>query len=268
MTGTLASLDGRILPTEEARIPVTDDGLLRGDGVFEVIRLYGGRPFALDEHLDRMARSAADLRLPFDVDAVRADVEALLGAAEPGDGALRLVLTRGGRRIALLEPMPELPADDRARARSPTRRRACSTGSSRSPTRRTCSRRGSRASRAPTRRCSSRRTAACSRRRRRRSSASLGGERCARRRSATTSSTRSRAARAARASPTSRSASLTLDELARAERGVPRLDARARCSRSHAIDGVALAAAPGPVSTDGRAAASRERIAAELAEPA
>lgn len=88
-------------------IPVTDEGLLRGDGVFEVIRLYGGRPFALDDHLTRMARSAANLRLPFDGDAMRAEVEALLEAAQPGDEKIRLVATRGGRRIAIIEPLPE-----------------------------------------------------------------------------------------------------------------------------------------------------------------
>ena len=74
----LAILDGTVLPVSEARIPVTDDGLLRGDAVFEVIRLYGGLPFALDDHLARMERSAHNLRLPFDPAAVRADVEALL----------------------------------------------------------------------------------------------------------------------------------------------------------------------------------------------
>ena len=88
-------------------IPVTDEGLLRGDGVFEVIRLYGGRPFALDEHLKRMTRSAANLRLPFDVEAMRSELEALLEAAQPGDEKVRLVGTRGGRRIAIIEPLPE-----------------------------------------------------------------------------------------------------------------------------------------------------------------
>src|SRR5436305_1631902 len=53
----LAVLDGAVLPVAEARIPVTDEGLLRGDGVFEVVRLYGGRPYALDEHLARMTQS-------------------------------------------------------------------------------------------------------------------------------------------------------------------------------------------------------------------
>jgi branched-chain amino acid aminotransferase len=99
----LASVDGEVMDAANARISVLDDGLLRGDGVFEVIRIYAGRPFALDEHLDRMGHSAASLRLPFDEDAVRADVDALLRAGGPIDYALRLVVTRGGRRIGLLE---------------------------------------------------------------------------------------------------------------------------------------------------------------------
>jgi len=106
----LASLDGRISPADEALIPVTDDGLLRGDGVFEVVRLYAGAPYALDEHLERMTGSAAALRLPFDAAQVRADVDALLAAADPGDAALRLVWTRGGHRLALIEQVPAFPA--------------------------------------------------------------------------------------------------------------------------------------------------------------
>ena len=54
----LASVDGRITPTAEATVPLKDDGLYRGDGAFEVIRLYAGKPFALTDHLDRLARSA------------------------------------------------------------------------------------------------------------------------------------------------------------------------------------------------------------------
>ncbi len=106
----LASLDGKVLPVAEARIPVTDEGLLRGDGVFEVMRVYGGRPYALADHIARMERSAANLRLPLDPEAVRADALALLDAAAPGDALLRLVVTRGGHRLALLEPLPEHPA--------------------------------------------------------------------------------------------------------------------------------------------------------------
>ena len=58
-----ASVDGAIAPTAETTIPLKDDGLYRGDGVFEVIRLYGGRPYALDAHLDRLERSAAAIEL-------------------------------------------------------------------------------------------------------------------------------------------------------------------------------------------------------------
>jgi branched-chain amino acid aminotransferase len=105
----LATIDGVVMDAANATVSVLDEGLLRGDGVFEVIRVYAGRPFALDEHLDRMARSAVSIRLPFDHDAVRADALALLTETGSADGALRLVVTRGGRRIAILHPLPVLP---------------------------------------------------------------------------------------------------------------------------------------------------------------
>jgi len=101
----LASVDGAISPTAEARIPVADDGLLRGDAVFEVIRLYAGRPFALDEHLDRLERSAAALSLDAQRDALQAEIATLVDSFGDDDGQLRLVVTRGGRRIALTEPL-------------------------------------------------------------------------------------------------------------------------------------------------------------------
>lgn len=106
----LASLDGTVLPTIEATVPVTDEGLLRGDGVFEVVRLYDGVPFAWDEHLERMTASAVNLRLGFDAIALDADVSALLAAASPGDCAMRCLATRGGRRIVLLEPLTPMSA--------------------------------------------------------------------------------------------------------------------------------------------------------------
>jgi branched-chain amino acid aminotransferase len=103
----LASVDGLIGPSEEARIPATDEGLTRGDGAFEVMRLYQGRPFALEDHLARLHRTCAGLRLPVDHDTVLGELQALLHAAGPADALLRIILTRGGHRIATIEPLPE-----------------------------------------------------------------------------------------------------------------------------------------------------------------
>ena len=109
-TPELACLGGVIAPAEETTIPVTDEGLLRGDGAFEVIRVYDGVPFALSAHLDRLERSVGNLRLAPGIDrgAFERDAASLL--AERGgsafDGCLRLVLTRGGRRLLITEPLP------------------------------------------------------------------------------------------------------------------------------------------------------------------
>jgi branched-chain amino acid aminotransferase len=85
--------------------------------VFEVVRVYDGRPFALARHLDRMEHSAANLRLGRDVPRAQLEDEAARLLAERGgagfDGLLRLVLTRGGRRLLLTEPLP--PAPEHAR---------------------------------------------------------------------------------------------------------------------------------------------------------
>src|SRR5579859_7494220 len=94
-----------------ATISVQDEGLLRGDGAFEVMRVYSGKPFAIDAHLQRLERSALNLRLPVDVEAVRADAARLLAHAGTGPDheLLRVVITRGGRRVLLTEPMVKSP---------------------------------------------------------------------------------------------------------------------------------------------------------------
>jgi branched-chain amino acid aminotransferase len=113
VSAELGCLDGVIAPASETFVPATDEGLLRGDGVFEVVRVYAGRPYALREHLDRMERSAERSRLGWDVPRaeLEADGPALLDArgGESFDGLLRIVLTRGGRRLLLTEPMPPSP---------------------------------------------------------------------------------------------------------------------------------------------------------------
>src|ERR671917_1936065 len=94
----LASVDGAIVATAEATVPLKDDGLYRGDGVFEVIRLYGGRPFELAAHLDRLERSAGAIELAVDRAGFEAEIAALLERNGDNDAQLRLLATRGGRR--------------------------------------------------------------------------------------------------------------------------------------------------------------------------
>jgi 4-amino-4-deoxychorismate lyase len=76
-----------------------DEALLRGRSVFETTRVYGGRPFLLDEHLDRFARSAVRLRLPPPdrAECIRL-TELVIGACAETDLALRLYWT--GRTLA------------------------------------------------------------------------------------------------------------------------------------------------------------------------
>lgn len=105
----LASVDGAIHPTAAATVGLKDDGLYRGDGAFEVIRLYAGKPFALVDHLDRLERSAAAIELSFDRAALEGEIGALLTQAGPVEGQMRLIVTRGGRRIAATEPIPPHP---------------------------------------------------------------------------------------------------------------------------------------------------------------
>jgi branched-chain amino acid aminotransferase len=103
----LCSVDGRIGPVAEATVSITDDGFLRGDGAFEMLKLYGGGPFGMTDHLDRLDRSAAGIFLEYDRSTFEREIDALISEHGKHDAALRLVLTRGGRRIAIIEQLPE-----------------------------------------------------------------------------------------------------------------------------------------------------------------
>src|SRR5947209_6154700 len=110
MSDDLVCLDGRLIPAVNAFIPVTDEGFLRGDGVFEVVRVYDGQAFALHQHLERLEQSAANLRLelPVDVAQIRSEAEDLLSERGGRDfnGLLRIVVTRHGHRLLMTEPLP------------------------------------------------------------------------------------------------------------------------------------------------------------------
>jgi branched-chain amino acid aminotransferase len=103
------SIDGVLCDARAATIPLYDDGLLRGDGAFAYLRCYAGRPFMLVEHLDRLARTCAILRLPCPRELLEEEISVLLAGAGPVFTDLRIVLTRGGRRIVFLEPYLDWP---------------------------------------------------------------------------------------------------------------------------------------------------------------
>jgi branched-chain amino acid aminotransferase len=99
MTGTVW-LDGAIMDATEAKVSVFDHGLTVGDGVFETIKVIGGRPFALRRHIERLHRSARGLGLdvPLGDRRLRAAIEDLLAAAPDGKAdmaRLRITVTGG-----------------------------------------------------------------------------------------------------------------------------------------------------------------------------
>lgn len=93
----LAILGRGVVPADTPVLRADDLGVLRGDGVFETMHVRGGRPWLLDQHLDRMARSAARLELALPEAAVLRELAATACAGWPAavEGSLRLVCTRG-----------------------------------------------------------------------------------------------------------------------------------------------------------------------------
>lgn len=98
--------NGSFRPKADVRVSPDDRGFLFADGVYEVVRAYGGRPFALGEHLERLGRSLGALRIEgVDVDHVGEVVHRLLRENAVADGACYIQITRGAapRRHAFPE---------------------------------------------------------------------------------------------------------------------------------------------------------------------
>jgi branched-chain amino acid aminotransferase len=94
--GFYASVNGEITPAEEARVSVLDNGFTFGDAVYETLRTYGGRPFHLDRHLERLRRSAERLAIPLPAaESLARDLDALLARAANEESYIRIIVTRG-----------------------------------------------------------------------------------------------------------------------------------------------------------------------------
>ena len=96
-TGVLIFLNGQLVPEERAVVSVFDRGFLYGDGLFETMRVFRGKPFRWEQHLERLQRGAAFLKikLPFTPDALRAFADELIAQNKMPDTLLRLTLSRG-----------------------------------------------------------------------------------------------------------------------------------------------------------------------------
>jgi branched-chain amino acid aminotransferase len=114
--GTVVNIDGTLFPPDEAKVSVFDRGFLYGDSIYEVVRTYGGKPFELDAHLERLARSGERiaLSLPWDRARLSREVTRTLDAAnnleEGRESYIRVVVTRGSGEIGL---DPALAVDPR-----------------------------------------------------------------------------------------------------------------------------------------------------------
>jgi len=105
--------DGAIVPQHEAKVSVYDHGLLYGDGVFEGIRVYGGRIFKMQSHLHRLFESAERIRLsiPYTLAELEQALRDTVRAGGKPDAYIRLVVTRGVGTLGLNPftcPMPHV----------------------------------------------------------------------------------------------------------------------------------------------------------------
>jgi branched-chain amino acid aminotransferase len=103
---SLVMIDGRPMSPETAKVSVFDRGFLYGDSVFETLRTYGGRPFAIDRHLARLARSAERvfIELPVSVEQLGREVQSAIVGAGNAESFVRLTVTRGVGETLGLDP--------------------------------------------------------------------------------------------------------------------------------------------------------------------
>ena len=96
-------VSGKLVDKDQATVSVFDHGFLYGDGVFEGIRVYGGKVFLLGEHIERLYESARAIRLeiPMPKADLTAAVNSTVAANGLSEGYVRLVVSRGAGTLGL-----------------------------------------------------------------------------------------------------------------------------------------------------------------------
>lgn len=115
-------IDGEFVPADKAVIPVDDLALLRGIGVFDLLRTYDGQPYFLDAHIERLEKSARriQLNLPWSHEEIADVVKQTLAKNDIPEANIRIVVTGGSskdfmtpsgspRLLVLVSPIPRLP---------------------------------------------------------------------------------------------------------------------------------------------------------------
>jgi len=108
---TLCYLNGEYLPLADARVPVLDRGFIFGDGIYEVVPVYRRKPFRLEQHLDRLQRSLAEVRIgnPHTRGQWRSIIDRLIQSGAGADLTVYLQVTRGVARRDFAFPKDAVP---------------------------------------------------------------------------------------------------------------------------------------------------------------
>jgi D-alanine transaminase len=92
----LANLNGAVLPLADVRIPALDRGFMFGDAVYEVLRIYRGKPWMFSEHWHRLARNIETIRIPrIDLDRLETRLRATIAAGPFLEATAYIQITRG-----------------------------------------------------------------------------------------------------------------------------------------------------------------------------
>lgn len=112
MTGPFCYLNGAIVPLQDAKVGITDIGLLRGFGIYEGLITHNRKPFMLADHFARMHRSAQkmELTVPASDAAIESAINELVAKnVAPGNEALIRIILTGGPAVGVIEYDPKTP---------------------------------------------------------------------------------------------------------------------------------------------------------------